>query len=333
MDTRVFKHHPHTASSDVFDNQVYSILEDQRGWLWFGTNRGLFRLIRDHEGKPTGEFRHYTTSKGLSGNSVVGLLEDDLHRIWASTTTGGLTCIDIINPSSEEIRFSTYDKDDGLPSNTFFIGPTYKSAAGLFYFGSDNGLLEFDPLQIHSNPIVPQTAIVDFKLSNTSVPVGPLEDQNRTLLEQAIPYTSEVELSHEDRVFSISFAGLHFAAPQKNKFEYRLVGFSETWQSAGSETQATYTNLDPGKYTFEVRSANSDGLWNNTPARLSIVITPPFWHTTWFKILLIIFTFSTFFSWDSLENSIYPNKKSKTRQGSRTSNKRNTNQKCSIKRG
>ena len=296
--TQAFTHFPHTSSTDVFENQVYSILEDHRGWLWFGTNRGLFRLIRNPDGQPTGEFRHYTTSDGLSGNSVVGLLEDDLHRIWASTSTAGLTCINITNASKEEMKFRTYDTDDGLPSNTFFIGPTFKNSDGIFYFGTDNGLLEFNPLEIHDNPIPPQPEIVDFELFNTSLPIGPLEDTERILLTQGIPYTSEVELSYQDRVFSILFAGLHYAAPHKNEYEYRLTGFSDEWQSAGSESQATYTNLDPGKYTFEVRSANSDGLWNQTPETLTIVITPPFWQTGWFRFLLVLSSFSLIFSWN-----------------------------------
>ena len=49
---------------------------------------------------------------------------------------------------------------------------------------------------------------------------------------------------------------------------------------------ASYTQLNPGEYTFEVKAANSDGHWNRQIKQLVIYIAPPFWQTWWFKLLL-----------------------------------------------
>lgn len=93
-------------------------------------------------------------------------------------------------------------------------------------------------------------------------------------------------LPYRDSVFTLEFAALHFADPQSNRFAYRLLGFDRDWtETDASKRFATYTNLDPGPYVFEVRAANKDGLWNDTPARLRIVIATPFWMTWWFRLL------------------------------------------------
>ena len=289
FDRETHAFHDHTPSEGVIFHSAVALLEDHQGFLWIGTHQGLFSLVRNKEGTPTRTFNHYGTTDGLSDYAIVGLLEDDLHRLWVSTTSGGLNRITFADEYREDIRqIRTFDIDDGLPSNTFFIGPSYESAEGLFYFGGDNGFVIFDPLNIHDNPIPPSTVLVDFKLFNKSVAPGPRGETQRTYLDQQISHTSEVTLSHSDQVFTIEFAGLHYAKPQKNEFEYRLLGFTDTWQPAGQHPRATYTNLNPGAYTFEVRSANADGIWNPSPTSLSIIITPPFWQTTWFRMLMML---------------------------------------------
>ena len=64
-----------------------------------------------------------------------------------------------------------------------------------------------------------------------------------------------------------------------------LEGFDKEWIEAGTRRFATYTNLDPGEYTFRVSTSNSDGVWSDSVSSLKITITPPFWRTTWFYIL------------------------------------------------
>ncbi|UUZ50020.1 hypothetical protein LP420_08165 [Massilia sp. B-10] len=103
------------------------------------------------------------------------------------------------------------------------------------------------------------------------------------LLKGPIESTREVTLSAGDSVFSLEFVALHYAAPQRNQFAYQLEGFDEGWVSTdASKRFATYTNLDPGQYTFRVKAANKDGVWNASGATLSITILPPWWKTWWF---------------------------------------------------
>jgi signal transduction histidine kinase len=135
-------------------------------------------------------------------------------------------------------------------------------------------MTSFMPDAVRDNPYPAQPVITDFLV------------QNRSRLPHGANTPPEVALPHRDSVFTLEFAALHYADPQSNRFAYRLQGFDEDWtETDASKRFATYTNLDPGHYVFEVRAANKDGLWNDAPARLGITIAPSFWMTWWFRVL------------------------------------------------
>jgi PAS domain S-box-containing protein len=89
-------------------------------------------------------------------------------------------------------------------------------------------------------------------------------------------------------MFSISFAALNYISSKKNQYAYKLEGFDQDWNYVGTKHNTTYTNLDPGKYIFRVKGSNNDGIWNEEGTALPITITPPFWGTIWFRLLLIV---------------------------------------------
>ncbi len=97
-------------------------------------------------------------------------------------------------------------------------------------------------------------------------------------------------MNYQHRMFTLGFAALDYTSPEKVRYKYKLEGFDETWIKADANNRvATYTNLDPGTYTLKVLVTNSDGIWASHPTTLTIDITPPFWLTLWFKILVVAF--------------------------------------------
>src|SRR5690606_17263433 len=58
-------------------------------------------------------------------------------------------------------------------------------------------------------------------------------------------------------------------------------GYEESWNYVGKKRSATYTNLDPGSYTFKLKAANNDGAWNESPLTLGITVLSPWWKTNW----------------------------------------------------
>ena len=97
----------------------------------------------------------------------------------------------------------------------------------------------------------------------------------------------EIKLKYKENSFSFEFAALHFAAPRKNKFVYKLEGFNKEWIYTGADNRfATYTNLTPGDYTLHVKASNNDGIWDSSPVEMQITIIPPWWRT---KLAYVIY--------------------------------------------
>jgi signal transduction histidine kinase len=153
---------------------------------------------------------------------------------------------------------------------------------GILYFGSTSGLNYFDHEQIKLSTYEAPVVFTDFQIFNESVGIG-----DGSPLLSSITNTEEIVLRYNQNVFSIEFASLDFNSPQSIDYAYKMEGFDVDWVYSGKRRLATYTNLDPGNYTFKVKSTNSDGVWNDNAKSVSIIIEPPFWMTWWFRSLLI----------------------------------------------
>jgi signal transduction histidine kinase len=157
------------------------------------------------------------------------------------------------------------------------------------YFGGILGFNVFHPDSIKDNPHVPSVVLTDIKVLNRSI--SPTVDKNR--VTRNIPLAEEIRLDYSDNVVTFGFAALEFTNPEENLYAYRLEGFDEDWVLAGTKREATYTNLDPGTYTFRVKASNNDGVWNEQGTAVAIFIAPPWWMSWWFRTILIVLFLST----------------------------------------
>jgi signal transduction histidine kinase/ligand-binding sensor domain-containing protein len=251
---------------------INTIHEDRSGTLWVGTFDGLYRYNRQNE-----TFTRYTESQGLPSSTIRCILEDGVGRLWLSTQNG----ISRFDP--QRGTFRNYDVSDGLQSNEFSSG-CYQGSDGEIFFGGSNGFNAFFPENVRDNPYVPPVVITSFKIFNKPVPIG-----GKSVLQKSIPYIDSLTLSYRASVFSFEFAALSYANSHKNRYRYKLQNFDPGWTEVGSKQRlATYTNLDPGKYVFRVEGSNSDGVWNEEGVSLSILITPPWWRTNWFRAICAV---------------------------------------------
>jgi diguanylate cyclase (GGDEF)-like protein len=130
-------------------------------------------------------------------------------------------------------------------------------------------------------------AITDISVFNRSLAGGARPADVK--LSGTVTAPTEVTLSVQASVFSLEFSALHYTDPLRNSYAYRLKGFDRDWVTTdANHRSATYTNLDPGTYVFEVKAANEQGLWSEQPASVTIRILPPFWQTWWFRLAVAV---------------------------------------------
>ena len=145
-----------------------------------------------------------------------------------------------------------------------------------------NGFISFFPGDVETNLHGPDIVVTDFKIFNKSVGIGDEE-----YLEKSITETREIRLSYQENVFSFEFSALDFTSPENNQYIYKMEGFDKNWIKTDAKNRfAQYMNLGPGEYTFKVKGSNNDGVWNEKGISLNIIITPPYWKTWWFRIVL-----------------------------------------------
>jgi signal transduction histidine kinase/ligand-binding sensor domain-containing protein/CheY-like chemotaxis protein len=273
--------HIEDNSNSLPGNYVISLCQDNHGNIWVGTyGNGISKLRITTENKV--EFVNYTQKDGLCNNVVYAILEDKQGMLWLSTDNG----LSRFDP--EKKHFKNYYVTDGLQSNQFYWSAAYKSKEGKMYFGGIQGLNFFYPDNLKDNDYLPKTRITDLKIFNTSVNIGQWNNK-RVILNKLISETSEIRLTYKENVFSLEFSALDYFLSEKIQYQYKMVDVDQDWVTVPSSRRfVTYTNLKGGVYTFLIKASNSDGIWNNEPTRLKIIISPPFWATLWFEALMFI---------------------------------------------
>ena len=266
----VFSHHP-IKNYNKENGQLTSILQTDPGYLWIGTyGQGLMKLNLTNS-----DVQSWTEEDGLSNNVVYGLLEDDLGNIWMSTNKG-LSRFDPINES-----FTTFTVKDGLQSNEFNSSAYMKSTKGVLHYGGINGYNIFKPSEIKINPNAPEVIV-------SSVMLSPKGSKKKEEIAQNITSSETIELDYNQNDISFEFVATNFSNTSKNKFKYILEGLEEEYTILESENKVNYLNIPPGKYKLKVFAQSADGVWSLHPTTIEIIITPPFWLTWWFRIVLIV---------------------------------------------
>ena len=261
-----------TDSTSLSGNTVRAALESDNGIVWIGTASGLDRLDR-----ATGSLTHLGEADGLPSGYIAGLAMDASGKLWISTDRG-LVRFDVAAK-----RMKRYTTADGLQGSEFNAHSYFEAKDGTLFFGGNNGFNVVQPGQITQNDRKPPVVLTGFQLFNKQVPIG----AKGSPLAKHIAETDRLVLSYKQSVMTFEFAALDYAASEQNEYAYMLEGFDSQWQQVGPQRTASYTNLAPGSYTFRVKASNNDGVWNEQGASIRLKITPPFWKTWWFRLLVL----------------------------------------------
>jgi len=268
----IFRNDPADKNS-IVSERIRDIFIENDSSIWVGTQNGLDRF-----NPATRIFTHYNEKSGLSDNVINGLIIDNSGNLWITTNKG----LSRLNIKTGKIK--NFTKDDGLQSSEFNYKSALKTEDGAILLGGIKGFNVIYPERIKENIKTPGVLITDFLIFNKPVKIG-VEDSP---LKKHILETEKITLSHKHSMFTFSFAVMDFTIPEKNQYAYMMEGFEKHWNYIGTNHTATYTNLDPGEYTFRVKGSNNDGIWNEEGAYINIIILPAWWQTIIFKISVLL---------------------------------------------
>ncbi|HET7625699.1 MAG TPA: two-component regulator propeller domain-containing protein [Verrucomicrobiae bacterium] len=235
----------------LYDDYISHIVADNNGWLWFGSNRGVFK-VRIHDLK-----------KFISGRSL-------------------------------QIQSVHYGRDEGLPSlqATFGDSPdVLRDHRGRLWIPMQTALVLADPEKQDTHrsppPVLLTRMTVDERVMGRYLGVLPDSTNNNGAVTNLSPRSMNFFLPPNHRRVEFEFTALGFREPENIRFRYRLKGVDDDWVECGARRSASYARMPGGEYTFEVTACNNDGDWNPTAARLSLVVSPFFWQTWWFRLLTL----------------------------------------------
>jgi serine phosphatase RsbU (regulator of sigma subunit)/ligand-binding sensor domain-containing protein len=307
-------------TSTISNNDITEFYADIYGYVWIGTHYGLNRydpktgknlrfmpdttnpegiqspVIRCITGANDGDLwigtgsgqvlKHLPKTKAFISvlddrfkfTNIAYMQEDSANNLWIATNKG------ICKFNYITKNYKIFYKSDGLVGDEFKRDAALISSSGKYYFGSNSGINVFTPNKIFENTTPPKVYITGFQIFNKDV--VPLS--HGSPLNQDVSLTKSITLSYRQSVFSFEFTAINYLQPERNSYAYMLEGFDNDWYYIGGKRSAMFTNISPGTYTFRVKAANNDGVWNNEGASIIITILPPWWNTLWFKLLIII---------------------------------------------
>jgi ligand-binding sensor domain-containing protein/two-component sensor histidine kinase len=308
-----------TALDGLGSDLVGAMAQGSHGGMWIATLGGLTH-------RSNGSFHNYTEKDGLSNHVITALHLDPDGTLWIGTDGGGLNrwrngAFTPIRPAGADLPANIYGILDGGDGNLWLssnqgiyrvnrsalnqyadghlhhiVVDSYGIADGMkiseassgghpaawrmqngsLWFATLRGVSTIDPAHLSMNRVPPLMSIERFGVDDVFQPASDLFK----------PGSSPLKIKAGARRFAFDYAALTFAAPNKVRFRYQLVGFDHAWVDAGSQRSAYYTNLPPGRYTFRVVACNNDGVWSATSATLSFRLRPYFYQTIWFYVLL-----------------------------------------------
>ena len=254
-----------TRHDGLPDDRVYSLAVDDEGTLWIGTGSGLARLRN-------GTIRSVGTKEGLYDGLVKAVLQDDgwlfmtsNHGVFRARRADVSATMDGQRRgfSSEHFGLADGMRSEGCSGGT--QPGAIRASDGRLWVATTRGLAVLDPRNVER-----PTAFLAVRIEAVRADGAPVEPGETVVVP---PGSSRLE---------IRYTGISLVAPADVRFRFRLEGVDPTWVDAGRERSASYTNLRPGSYVFEVAARRSSGPWA-TGAKTTVRIQPTLAQKGWFR--------------------------------------------------
>jgi ligand-binding sensor domain-containing protein/serine phosphatase RsbU (regulator of sigma subunit) len=259
QDEKVFKIPLNSPSGNL---TLGPITEDADSLIWVGSNgNGIFKIGSD-------SIVNLTVKEGLVSNYCYSLICDDHKNIWVGHK-GGLSKIRVTDFSIKPIQHI----EGTTESYQFNTNAITKDQQGKIWFGSDKGMVAYDPSMEYPQQQPPVLEITSIKIN----------DEERDIPDKII-------LSPGYYKIKIDFLGISLKEPALVTYQYKLLGYDQ-WSDLTKSTSVTYNHLTEGDYTFILNARSGDGAISGNPLTISIFIKKPIWMKWWFYVATVFLLF------------------------------------------
>ncbi|TMP25666.1 diguanylate cyclase [Pseudoalteromonas rubra] len=238
---------------------VHDIHQTQDGQIWIATQQGL-NLYQAQ----TNNFAHFSMQNGLPSNLIRAISDDMRGNLWLTTNRG------ITKFSPADGKVTNFDSHNGLLGLNYYPDSLVKGKHDLLFTSSQRGIEYFSTRPLQANQKDPALILTGFNKMGQPIK-----------LDKPYSYVTDIYLTYLDYIFSLEFSVLDFVSPNKNLYAYKLEGYDDNWIEIGNRNSATFTNLDGGHYTFQVKATNSRGEWGSSILSVNLHVSPPPWKTWW----------------------------------------------------
>ena len=251
---------------------ILCINEDKNHNLWFAAyGGGLYK----YDGKV---FTNFTVKEGLTTDSPYSIICDKENHIWIGSSRG----IDRFEEKTSS--FIHYGKAEGFLGVETNPNAVCLDAEGNLWYGSIMGAVRYSPKEDKPNTTEPVTFITGLKL-----------------FMKDFEFPDDAHFKYNENHLTFNFVGVSLNNPEKVKYQYKLEGFDKDWLPGyTTSNEAVYTNLPPGTYSFLVRAFNNDGTGNIRATEYKFYISPPFWQTAVFYVLVFLFAIFGLYVFDKM---------------------------------
>jgi ligand-binding sensor domain-containing protein len=252
---------------------AYAMVRDLKNNMWFGNDYGLFLFDGVKISRMNHDFLNHTIR-------ALKIVNGDQMLIGTSKGVG-VFFLDTFF-AKREVEIKSYDFRNGYEGGEVNYAGFYQDREGIIWIAAALGVVRMDPAWIRIDTIPVATEISQFQVYS---------DESSWVALHSDP-TGAFKLDHNHNQIRISFNSVNLKSPQRDFYQFRLVGLSDQWGFPTQEMFAVFNNLKPGGYKFEVKARNKDDLWMEQPASLIIDIQPAWYQTNWFKLFFLIIVFS-----------------------------------------
>jgi ligand-binding sensor domain-containing protein len=261
------------------DSTINALTSDFQNNLWIGTENGLY-ILSEHQDV----FKFDLDERNYRSKSILSLLTAKDGSVWVAGMQGVYhVAYDELKRSSYSIK--NYGTPEGLIDEETNINSLYEDDKGNIWVGTSRGLAKINPTKSEElfNYELPMLHITGMRLFMEEFNYDEFDHE----LDSVFNVPTSIELPHNKNHLTFDFIGINLKNPKAVQYEYRLIGVNELWSPVSSSNYATYSFLQPGKYTFQVRAMNKSRNWSQIK-EVKFVIRGPFWKSWWFILLMVL---------------------------------------------